>query len=103
MKLHDLVESMEDLPSDYAHTGNTAILPDMNTVSEVCKPTPAEPYNFAVNVGVNINHPCYGVDIWEDMTPKDKEIARGQGYVGIEYLRYILDQSLKEDNTNEPR
>ena len=42
---------------------------------------------------ININHPCYGVDIYEEdenIWNKNQLGLRGQGYMPVEELRNIL-------------
>lgn len=41
---------------------------------------------------ININHPCYEVDVVE-LTDKDEiKIVKGQGYIELDDLRRIVDK-----------
>ena len=37
-------------------------------------------------VMINLEHPCYGVDIWMVDTEWDEQVARSQGYISVDEL-----------------
>ena len=40
---------------------------------------------------ININHPCYEVDMTRATCAEEEKLLRGQGYMSIEELRELCD------------
>ena len=38
---------------------------------------------------VLLDHPCYGIDVWEAETDEDIEVGRRQGYIPLTELRQM--------------
>jgi len=52
-------------------------------------------------VMINLEHPCYGVDIWMVDTEWDEQVARSQGYISVdELVGEASELSFEIDETN---
>jgi len=40
-----------------------------------------------VTIMVNLNHPCYGIDVQRDVSEYDAQMMERQGYIRLEELR----------------
>lgn len=45
-----------------------------------------------MTIMVNLNHPCYGIDVQRDVSEYDAQMMERQGYIRLEELRKLAGE-----------